>query len=109
MEHYDFAKVWSDKAGMRLYCTDSAEADALIAQLKTIFPVMKIHEASKFPSGEIWFHHVKELASQDGMATWWIIKQLCSRGWEPIGAASYVYAESTSTNLHYQFKRRSAG
>jgi hypothetical protein len=111
MEHYDFAKVWSDEKGLRLHCTDFAEADALLSQLKQFYRKVKLkHETGKLPSGEIFFHHIKD-DYQFGVdkAMWWIIKQLCSRGWEPIGAASAVYGTASATDFHYQFRRKSIG
>ena len=109
MEHYDFAEVWADSSGLRLCCTDSAETDTLLSQLKQFHPEMRMKETKKLPSGDLWFCHIKGLSDEDMNVMWWIIKQLCSRDWEPVGSASHVYGQHTLTDFHYQFKRKTTG
>jgi hypothetical protein len=36
-----------------------------------------------------------------GAALWWTIKQLCLRGWEPMGATA-----AYNSNIFYNFKRK---
>jgi hypothetical protein len=109
MEQYDFAKVWVDSEGVRLYCTDTSEGDDLISQLKQLVPNLQMKETSKFPTGDIWFHHITALSGQDNGLLWLLIKQFGSRGWEPIGAVSYPSAFHPGDDLHYEFKRKTAG
>ena len=104
MERYDFAKVWSDSNGVRLLCTDPTEMELLVSQLKQFFPRLQLYDIQKIPSGEVYFYHIKKLDSKDANVLWWIIKHLCSHGWEPLGAASYVH--QSYTDLHYQFRRK---
>ena len=81
----------------------------MISQLKQLFPDLQIKETSKLPTGEIWFLHTTALPTQDNGLLWWLIKQFGSCGLEPIGAVSYPSAFHPGVDLHYEFKRKSAG
>lgn len=107
MEHFDFATVQGSSHGVGFSCTDSSEIELLTSQLKHYFPQMRLEVATKLPSGELYNCYIKRLSGKDWDAAWWIMKQLCSRGWEPLGAASNVYGQQTSTLFVYQFRRKS--
>ena len=108
MEHYDFAAVEYYKPltgighkSVDFYCTDSAEADALMSQLEELYPKMK-RDVVALPTGENFLQELTKLSDQDRNVLWWLVKQLCSRGWEPLGADSrHEYSRQ------YQFKRKS--
>ena len=120
MEHYDFAavEVYMDlRFGMRgikgvnLYCTDSAEADAVMSQLKEFYPKMK-RDVAALPTGEKFLQRLTKLSDQDREEVlWWLVKQLCSRGWEPLGADSTMavgpVGNTDRTSRQYQFRRKS--
>ena len=108
MERYDFAEVSFYNKVVYLHCTGSLEADTFFSQLKSLFPKMQIG-TGKLPSGNVISYYLMYLPdAQVPSVVWWIMEQLCSHGWEPIGAASGVWGDSvsTTTTLHYQFKRR---
>jgi len=104
MEHYDMAKIMFSSIGLRLGCTDPAEMERLLTQLKQFFPQMRVERMYKLPSGEIYWYNVKGLSSKDDDVGWWIIKQLSQRGWEPFDVASEVIADATT--YIYHFRRR---
>ena len=109
MEQYKFAKIVSTKSGIQLNCTNKADLDSLISQLKKISPNMSLEETQKLPSGEIYGYLVKGLSSDYVDVSWWMIKYLCSQGWEPFNVASDINDQlGLSTTLHYHFRYKAS-
>lgn len=107
MERYDFAMVCSFANEVALYCTDSSEIALLISQLKRYFPQLHLEQTRNLPSNELYFCSIKQLSSRDMDVAWWTMKQLCSRGWEPLGAAGEKADQAFAIRyLDFQFRRR---
>ena len=108
MERYDYAKVLqTSDHELQITCTASEEITSMITQLKQFYPSILVDDANgTLPSGEEYDWLIKKLSFDINNATWWVIKQLCLHGWEPLG---FVQPEhTTETRRHYQFKRKSS-
>ena len=109
MEQYKFAKIVSTENGIRLNCTIKADLDSLVIQLKQFYPKMRFEETYKLPSGEIYGYLIKGFSSNNDDVRWWMIKYLCSQGWEPFDIASVVnsgFDGEIKTVFHYHFRHR---
>jgi len=111
MGHYDYAKVYGDTHGVLLVITDQQEAEVLISSLKGFFPSLQVERLRLLPSGDTYQFKLHKLSNRDADATWWLIKQFCERGWEPLGPLCIVGGTITkdggsiSTAFEYQFRR----
>ena len=109
MERYDYVKVYGDSHGVRFFCTDPVEIKLVTSQLEEYFPKKSSYER-RLPSGEVYYCEIKGLSNRDYDVVWWIMQCLGSRGWVPLGAVGDVHGPnsgSTTTDFHYQFRRRS--
>lgn len=104
MEHFDIVKVMYSSIGLRLGCTDSAEMERLVSELKQLFPQMRVERMYKLPSGETFWYNIKGLSTGGDDVGWWIMKQLGQRGWDPFHMTSEVIADATT--YIYHFKRK---
>jgi hypothetical protein len=106
MDSYDFATVSGPYVGIAI--TDPSELEFLTSRIKESFPGMRVSQdyVRKLPTGEVYSTRIDKLSNRDYDVLWWVIKELCHRGWEPLGAASLVYSEGSKTELVYQFGRR---
>jgi hypothetical protein len=100
MQHFDMAKIMYSSVGLRLGCTDASEMERLLSQLKQFFPQMRVERMYKLPSGEIYWYNLKGLSATGEDAGWWIIRQLCQRGWEPFDATNEVISDATTYIFH---------
>ncbi len=106
MEKYEFLCItrFPDWDSYILNCTHTSELEFLLSQLKQFFPKHEFR-LKKLPSGEIYEYYFKVFYSsrvQYDDALWWTIKQLCLRGWEPMGATS----SGVANGAFYNFKRK---
>ena len=116
MDNYNLFRVWGDSDGVRLYTTDPTELDWMVSELKKIIPLyfikpqnLRIKRADKLPSGETYCNWIDRLSFRDYDVLWWVIKQLCARGWEPLGAMGAVYGGGTGTGTEAQYLFRRKG
>lgn len=112
MATYHFAELWPYGQEVHIFCTDSEEGEFLVSLLNQIVPNIRV---SKFalPSGETFLWKISGFKKE--MKThilWWLIKQLGTHGWEPIGALPNVYTNTSEFGLpistgihHYEFRR----
>jgi hypothetical protein len=106
MEHYDFAVInYHVEGKLVFFCTDPSEIDTMLSQLKPLFPKLYLAEKNNLPSGEMYFCKIKGLSYRDLDVSWWLIKQLCLRGWEPLGGDGG--GQLAPYYMVYQFKRKS--
>jgi hypothetical protein len=108
---YDLAVIWSDSDEVRFECTDPSEIETLVSMLKQFSQRTTVSKTDTMPSGEKYYNRIRSTSSwrDQSPVAWWLIKQLCARGWEPLGAVSFVYGKQSTaitTDLQYQFKRR---
>ncbi len=81
---------WSAK-GVRLYCTDDNILNWIASEIKKILPSSRTDEW-KILTGSTSSLWLDKLQNKDGEVAFWILKQLCDRGWEPF---------SVSGNFHW--------
>ena len=103
MEQVDFATVSGSASGVGIACTDSAELEWLVAAIRQIFPKLDARHAGSFPTADRVRepksgYLLKKLDSRDSEVAWLVVRELCHRGWEPLGAASYVAGETTTNS-----------
>ena len=109
MEHYEFAFISPTDHGESVQITDSAELEYLLSEVKKYYPKMT-SSGYKLPDGSLYGCELRNLSGQDRKnVRWYLIKLLCSRGWEPLGAVPDVYGTSNFTNFCYQFKHKVIG
>jgi hypothetical protein len=107
MDRYDFAELRSSAGLVSLECTDSATLQALLDGLKKNFPNLKTTPHAV--NDEVYGYEMKGFGGKDVEVAWFLIKQLCSKAWEPVGAVSYNPGGSANSEdqLIYQFKLKS--
>lgn len=102
MEKYEFLSIDKfNSQSCKLKCTHTSEVEFLRSQINQFFPKYEFG-IEKLPSGEIYAYCFTSGASGGDAVLWWTIKQLCLRGWEPMGATSSGVAGGT----FYNFKRK---
>lgn len=112
IECYDYAKVSRGEKDLTIECTDPAELELLIKQMAQYEPKLKLSPA-KLPSGEVFCYTVENFANGKPPVNryqmqYFVIRQLCHHGWEPLGIAGDVWGTQTQTYFHYQFRRKAS-
>jgi hypothetical protein len=104
MDSYDFAELRFSAGLVSLECTHSVTLQHLLDQLKKKFPNLKTTPHTL--NDEVYGYEMKGFGGKDAQVGWWLIKQLCSSSWKPIGAVSYNPGGSANPEdqLVYQFK-----
>ncbi len=111
MSRYIYAKVYSNTSGVYLAITDQHETEALVSSLRVFFPALEVEILNQLPSGDAFHLRIHKLQNKDDEAAWWLIKQFCESGWEPLGPLCVVEGSmsrdsgSVSTTFQYQFRR----
>ena len=101
MASYDFATLWSDADGVFIISTDQSELATIITEIKKKFPALREKRTATLPTGQRYFVHIDRIKDVDEVnLMWWVIKQLCSRGWEPLGLE-----QISGGWIHHQFRR----
>lgn len=104
MDSYDFAELRFSAGIVSLECTQAAALQELLDRLKKDFPNLKTTPHT-LNDDEVYGYEMKGFAGKDVEVGWWIMKQLTSRSWEPLGAVSYNPGNFNSgVQLVYQFK-----
>ncbi len=103
MEHYDYARLTATSFGIDINITDDAELKALMTELNKLHPQMSVSNIDRLPGGEVFYCRIKELGGKDSAYLWWIVKYLCRRGWEPLGAVSV-----TAQGVWEQLRRKTS-
>jgi hypothetical protein len=104
MDRYDFATL-SYYGRISFICTNFSFAENLIEELKKTNPKLDIY-TRKLPSGENYWLQLSDFAKefQERDILWWIIKQLCANGWEPLGSGQNP--DGSDPCPSYNFRRR---
>ena len=86
MAAYKYAAIMHDSGGVYLICTDSKESEWILKELKTVVEYrLQTQKTEKLISGEAYYYIIDQLKGGDSDVKWWIIQQICLRGWEPLG------------------------
>ena len=89
LDFYKVAEVGERQGVVWLSCTHRQDADEILAELRQDFPQWRVrpHEESTSDSGDETGWVVDKCGGKHRYALWWLIRQLCSRGWEPFAVA----------------------
>jgi hypothetical protein len=93
--------VWVRDGGNSLYLTDPETRDWISANLKRFFPSLKIVYKSDF-SGEAYFCQIENVKDKGPEIHYWILKQLCLKGWEPF----QISEETNTLRVHLRLEVR---
>lgn len=107
MDTYQVAEVGEREGAVWLSCTQPQEAQAILAELRTRFPEWRARPRKAYTSsaGDEAGWLVDKCGGRHRYALWWLISQLCSRGWEPLAVAQDISREAYSGPL-YVFRKR---
>lgn len=88
MAQIDYVQVDLDSEsgrthGVSVIATDPHELDWIFDQLQRLVPSCRRQDCKDVP-GEICGAVFDKLGGADGQVHFWIFKQLCHRGWEPL-------------------------
>ena len=98
--------------GLYLWSTDIAQLELLFNDARNTIPDCQVKEARRLPTGDIyryWLIWKGGTNPASGAPTyddtlWWAMRQLCQRGWEPIGS---VYGlDDTRIHTFYELRRK---
>jgi hypothetical protein len=88
MASYGYTTVVFHNYGILCSSTDSQVIDWFCAEVKRL--VSSCHVLlDQFPSGNKWRCRIDKLQGQDEGILWWLTRQLCLNGWEPLGEGQF--------------------
>ena len=102
MDGYQVAEVGERQGAVWLSCTHAEEAKEILAELKQRFPQWRVRPRKEYTSesGDEagWF--IDKCEGRHRYALWWLIRQLCLRGWEPFAVAQEPSREAYTGPLY---------
>lgn len=103
METYGLVEVKLDhRAGhVDLWCTHTRAAEELLADLQRRFPWRIKSFGYRTDDGDKVLWTIDRCQGKQAYALWWMIRQLCSRGWEPFGAGEHL-----AQSQYFVFRKR---
>ena len=87
--------ISSGGSGLTVSSTDQEVVEELLAELRKFTP-FQMDEIDKLPSGETYRWHLYELERTEMSVRWWLFKQLCLQGWEPLGEGKFKFKDERS-------------
>ena len=89
MDTYNVTEVGERQGSVWLSCTDRHDAREILAKLREQFPLWRVQlqKAYTSDSGDETGWRVDKCDGKHRYALWWLIRQLCSTGWEPFAIA----------------------
>ena len=89
MDTHRVAEVGERQGSVWLSCTDRRDAHENLSELREQFPRWRVRpqDAHTSDSGDETGWRVDRCGGKHRYALWWLIRQLCARGWEPFGVA----------------------
>jgi hypothetical protein len=108
MDSYHFAELRFSTGIVSLECTEAGTLQYLLDGLKKDFSNLKTTPHT-LNDDEVYGYEMKGFAGKEVEVGWWIIKQLSSRSWEPLGSVSYNPGSFNSGDQWvYQFKLKTS-
>ena len=85
---------------INIFCTHQQELDLMLAELRKVSPSCYLHGEGHLPSGEAYVYRIRSRDKNSVWAPviWWMMKYLCSTGWEPFatrGAGHELFRKKT--------------
>lgn len=81
---FGFTEVMWGVGFVEVISTDQPELDWICESIKQLRPACKLDITTNSLSGEPFIVDIEELGNEDVSMAWWLIKQLCQRGWQPM-------------------------
>lgn len=90
--------------------TDRQDAEEILAEQRELFPQWRIRYRSAYTSdsGDEAGWCVDRCGGRHRYALWWLIRQMCLRGWEPF-AVAHDPSREAYTSPSYVFRKRIQG
>ena len=110
MDIYQVTEVGERQGAVWLSCTHSKDAHEILAELQKLFPYWRVHphKAYTSDSGDETGWRVDKCGGRHRYALWWLIRQLCSGGWEPF-AIAYNPPREPYAGPSYMFRKKIQG
>ncbi len=107
MDTYQLAEVGEREGSVWMSCTHKQDAQEILAELQRAFPDYRTRPRKKYASGSGdetgW--KIDQCGGRHRHALWWLVRQLCSRGWEPFAVAHEPSRELFAAPL-YVFRKK---
>jgi len=89
MGTHKVAEVGERQGSVWLSCTDRHDAREILGELRGQFPLWRVQPQKAYTSdsGDETGWQVDKCDGKHRYALWWLIRQLCSREWEPFAIA----------------------
>ena len=85
---------------LNIECTDADVLEWITTEIKNLIPSSK--STSYQFNGEVFRINLEKLGGKDYEVSWWLIKQLCNQGWEPLTPILRTISPST---MLYPFRK----
>lgn len=102
MDTYQVAEVVECQGSVWLSCTEPQEAQEILTELGNLFPDWRVRPRKDHTSdmGDETGWLIDKCEGRHRYALWWLIRQLCSRGWEPFAVAHEPSRGAYASPLH---------
>jgi hypothetical protein len=104
MDTYKMAELEVNSHGFRFSCTDKQDAEDILTELQHFLPLKVKVESG--PDGDQLSWEIGGIRLWS-YTKWWIVRQLCLRGWEPF--ATMWMGEKLAPRSALQFRQRLQG
>jgi hypothetical protein len=104
---YQVAQVGEGQGAVWLSCTQPQEAQEILTELRKLRPDWRVRPRKEYTSdaGDETGWSIDKCAGKHRYALWWLIRQLCARGWEPYAVAHEPSRAPYASPLHVFRKR----
>lgn len=96
MKTYKIFDVYVNDGVVYIHCTDPDTLKTIICEVKQYVPSMRSSEGAYRAS-------LDKLQGRERQVKWWIMQQLCLKGWEPFGVTYSSFEGSYSFRLEETF------
>jgi hypothetical protein len=107
LDIYQLAEVGEREGSVWMACTHDQDAQEILVELQRAFPDYRMRPRKKYTSGSGdetgW--RIDQCGGRHRHALWWLIRHLCSRGWEPFAVAHEPSRELFAAPL-YVFRKK---
>jgi hypothetical protein len=110
VETYRVAELGERQGMVWLSCTHAQDAREILAELSQRFPGWRVRPHKEYISdlGDETGWQVDKCGGRHRYALWWLIRELCARGWEPF-AVAHDPSREAYTGPVYAFRKRVEG
>jgi hypothetical protein len=107
MDIYQVAEVGERQGVVSISCTHRQEPQEILAELRRLFPDYRVRSDQEHTSdsGDETGWLIDKCGGRHRYALWWLVRQLCLRGWEPFAVAHEPSREPYVAPL-YLFRKK---